>query len=221
MTAADAQPEASSDCSTDCAEADTPKRRQILDGARRMFLSNGFEGTSMQDVARSAGVSKGTLYVYFDSKEAMFGALVRQECGLLQDSVRRLASGSGAVGDELLAVARQILTRLLQPEVLAVMRMTIGAGEKFPELARQIYDAGPMRTRRILADYLRRRVEAGDLLIGDCEAAAGEFMDLVVSGLQRRALLMMPPLSESEITEHTRARVGRFLAGRCPGAAQG
>ena len=51
---------------------ENPKRRQILDGARRMFLSKGFEGTSMQDVARAAKVSKGTLYVYFDSKEAMF-----------------------------------------------------------------------------------------------------------------------------------------------------
>lgn len=201
------------------AESDSPKRRQILDGARGMFLSRGFEGTSMQDVARAAGVSKGTLYVYFDSKEAMFEALVRQECGVLQDSVRRLASGSGTVQDELLAIARSILARLLQPEVLGAMRMTIGAGEKFPDLARQLYGAGPMRMRNILAEYLQRRTEAGDLVIDDFDAAAAEFMDLVVSGLQRRALLMMPALTGAEIEVYTLARVRRFLFGRCPDAA--
>lgn len=201
------------------AESDSPKRRQILDGARGMFLSRGFEGTSMQDVARAAGVSKGTLYVYFDSKEAMFEALVRQECGLLQDCVRQLASGSGTVQDELLAIARRILARLLQPEVLGAMRMTIGAGEKFPDLARQLYGAGPMRMRTILAEYLQRRAEAGDLVIDDSDAAASEFMDLVVSGLQRRALLMMPALTGAEIEVYTLARVRRFLFGRCPDVA--
>lgn len=196
---------------------DSPKRRQILDGARALFLSRGFEATSMQDVARAAGVSKGTLYVYFDSKEAMFQALVQQECGLLQDSVRQLAAASGPVQDDLLAIARRMLARLLQPEVLAAMRMTIGAGEKFPELARQIHAAGPMRTRTILADYLRRRAQAGDLVIADCEDAAAEFMDLVVSGLQRRALLMMAPPTEAEVEAYTQARVARFLVGRQTG----
>lgn len=205
-----------SEASSSAADSDSPKRKQILEGARSMFLSRGFEGTSMQDVARAAGVSKGTLYVYFDSKEAMFAALVRQECCALQDSVRRLASGSGGVQDELVAIARQILARLLQPETLAAMRMTIGAGEKFPDLARQIYGAGPMRMRTILAEYLQRRVEAGDLLIEDSDAAAAEFMDLVVSGEHRRALLMMPPLTEAEIETHALARVLRFLHGRRP-----
>lgn len=205
------------DAATCPADSDSPKRRQILEGARRMFLSHGFEGTSMQDVARAAGVSKGTLYVYFDSKEAMFAALVQQECSVLQDSVRRLARGSGTVHDELLAIARSILARLLQPEVLGAMRMTIGVGEKFPDLARQFYGAGPMRMRTILAEYLQRRAEAGDLMIDDSDAAAAEFMDLVVSGLQRRALLMMPALTGAEIEAHTLSRVRRFLSGRCPG----
>ena len=59
--------------------ADNAKLRQILDGARKVFLADGFDGASMNDVARAAGVSKGTLYVYFDSKEALFEALVRSE----------------------------------------------------------------------------------------------------------------------------------------------
>src|ERR687886_631072 len=59
--------------------ADGSKRRQILDGARRVFLAHGFDGASMGEIAKAAGVSKGTLYVYFDSKEALFEALIVEE----------------------------------------------------------------------------------------------------------------------------------------------
>lgn len=196
-------------------EADdaNPKRRQILNGARQMFLSKGFEATSMQDVARAAGVSKGTLYVYFDSKEAMFEALVLAECGRMQDVVRRAGTGTGPVRDELRLIARQMILTLMQPEPLAATRMMIGAGEKFPELARKIHEAGPSRSIRALADLLRQRVAQGDLAIADCEAASAEFVDLVLSGLQRRALLMMPPLEPERLDEHIASRVDRFLAG--------
>lgn len=200
------------DTATAPAADDPPKRKQILDGARQMFLSKGFEGTSMQDVARAAGVSKGTLYVYFDSKEAMFEALVVKECGRLQDAVRRIGLGVGRVEDELRAIALQMIATLLQPEVLGALRMMIGAGEKFPDLARKIYDAGPARSVRTLGEYLQLRHQRGDLVIGDCDQAANEFVDLVLSGLQRRALLMMPPLMQPEIDDFASRRVDRFLA---------
>lgn len=192
--------------------ADTPKRVQILDGARRMFLSRGFEGASMQDVARAAGVSKGTLYVYFDSKEAMFEALVLTECGRLQETVRRIGSGTGPVEEELRAIALQMVTTVMQPEVLAAMRMMIGAGEKFPDLARKIHEAGPARSVGTLAEYLQRRAAQGDLDLQDCPDAASLFLDMLLAGLQRRALLMMPPLTEEQTRDHVHRRVGRFLA---------
>lgn len=190
---------------------DSPKRRQILEGARRMFLSKGFEGTSMQDVARAAEVSKGTLYVYFDNKEAMFEALVLGECGRMQDAVRRIGSGQGGLDDELVAIARQMIATLLQPEVLAAMRMMIGAGEKFPDLARKIYAAGPARSVSTLGDYLRLRTARGDLAITDCDDAAAEFLDLIIARLQRRALLMMPPLTQTALDDYVTDRVRRFL----------
>ncbi|MDS9469508.1 TetR/AcrR family transcriptional regulator [Paracoccus sp. MBLB3053] len=201
---------------TGSAREDSPKRQQILDGARRMFLQKGFEGASMQDVARAAEVSKGTLYVYFDSKEAMFQALVLEECDRMQEAMRRIATGTGSVEQELHAIGRQMLLTLLQPEVLAAMRMMIGAAEKFPDLARQIYASGPARSIRTLSEYLELRCLRGDLRIDDCHAASAEFLDLVVAGLQRRALLMMPLLSDEDIELHVASRVSRFLSGRLP-----
>src|SRR5437763_15758917 len=61
------------------ADEDTSKRRQILDGARKLFLDLGFDGASMGEIARAAGVSKGTLYVYFADKNRLFEAIVEQE----------------------------------------------------------------------------------------------------------------------------------------------
>ena len=58
---------------------DGAKRRQVMEGAREIFMSAGFDAASMNDIARAAGVSKGTLYAYFDSKEALFEALIREE----------------------------------------------------------------------------------------------------------------------------------------------
>src|SRR5271155_6011950 len=62
------------------AAEDSAKRRQIVQGARAIFLAQGFDAASMSDIARSAGVSKGTLYVYFTNKEQLFEAIVHQEC---------------------------------------------------------------------------------------------------------------------------------------------
>jgi len=59
-------------------EEDTSKRRQILDGARKVFMDLGFDGASMGEIARSAGVSKGTLYVYFADKSRLFEAIVEE-----------------------------------------------------------------------------------------------------------------------------------------------
>ncbi|MTH76813.1 TetR/AcrR family transcriptional regulator [Paracoccus aestuariivivens] len=190
---------------------DSPKRQQILDGARRMFLTKGFEAASMQDVAKSAGVSKGTLYVYFDSKETMFEALVLCECGRMQEIMRQIGSGGGSVEEQLREIARQMVNRLLQSEVLSAMRMVIGTGEKFPDLARKVYEAGPMRSAHTLAGYLAQRVERGDLRIEDCGAASAEFIDLVISGQQRRALLMMPPMSSEDLERYIDRRVALFL----------
>ena len=61
------------------ADEESAKRRQILDGARQVFLDLGFDGASMGEIARVAGVSKGTLYVYFADKHHLFEAIVEQE----------------------------------------------------------------------------------------------------------------------------------------------
>src|SRR5215813_2716187 len=71
---------------------ESAKRRQIMDGAREVFLAQGFDGASMGEIARKARVSKGTLYVYFDSKEALFAAIAEEECQAQAEQVFALDS---------------------------------------------------------------------------------------------------------------------------------
>ena len=177
----------------------SPKRQQILAGAREVFLTLGFERASMQDVARASGVSKATLYVYFEHKEAIFEAIVLNECGRMSAEILALAPGSGELGVELRAIARHLARALLSHDVLASIRMMIGAAERFPELARKVYAAGPQQSVRTIGAYLQRRIDAGELRACNAELAAAQFVDLCIARLQRRAFLMVETETAEDI----------------------
>src|ERR1041385_1210250 len=83
---------------------ESAKRRQIIEGARAVFLAQGFDAASMNDIARRAGVSKGTLYVYFRNKEELFEAIAEEECGLQAERVFQLDNANHDVA--------AVLTRL-------------------------------------------------------------------------------------------------------------
>src|SRR6195952_4782416 len=86
------------------ADEESAKRRQILDGARRVFMDLGFDGASMGEIARAAGVSKGTLYVYFTDKAKLFEAMVEQECALQKMSAFKLDPENPDVADALTGI---------------------------------------------------------------------------------------------------------------------
>ena len=77
-------------------DEDSSKRRQILDGARKVFMDLGFDGASMNEIARSAGVSKGTLYVYFADKNRLFEAIVEREMSDQQKATFNFGKRSGS-----------------------------------------------------------------------------------------------------------------------------
>jgi len=161
---------------------ESAKRRQILDGARRVFLADGFDGASMNDIARVAGVSKGTLYVYFDSKEALFEALIRED--RKQQAERLVFPGDTNVPREQLAsFGRQLITLMTQPELIAQVRIVIAATGKFPSLGRAFYESGPCYGVTRLAGRLDEWREAGLLEFENGRVAAQQFIDLCKSGL--------------------------------------
>ncbi|MDQ0467567.1 TetR/AcrR family transcriptional regulator [Labrys wisconsinensis] len=157
---------------------DSAKRRQILDGARRIFLAQGFEGASMNDIAKAAAVSKGTLYVYFENKERLFAAIVAEERHAHVTEIFAIDHGDPDIEGVLTRVGTQLAEFLANPRILSTMRVVMGISERMPDLGQEFYENGPCFSRGRLAAYLDARVAAGQLDIPDTMLAASQFLEL-------------------------------------------
>ena len=189
------------------------KRRQIMDGARTVFLSDGFDGASMNDIARVAGVSKGTLYVYFDSKEALFEALIRED---RKSQVERIMSMSECDRQDPPALLRAFGGRLMElmtrPESIAHLRVVIAATGKFPKLGQAFYEAGPCYGVNRLAAELGRLTAEGRLRVAEPQRAAQQFIDMCKSSIFHAVLFgVVDRVSQTEIDASVAAAVEVFL----------
>ncbi len=167
---------------------DNAKRRQVLSGARDVFLRQGFDGASMNEIAREAGVSKGTLYVYFSSKENLFAELVREERLSQSERVFTLNEDDHDVGAVLNRLGVSLVEHAGQPSSIALVRMVIAAAAKFPEIGIAFYETGPAFGIARLSRYLAKQAEAGVLELPDPERAASQFLDLCMGGCIKRQL---------------------------------
>jgi AcrR family transcriptional regulator len=201
----------------DAGAGESSKRRQILDGARRVFLAEGFDGASMGEVARAAGVSKGTLYVYFDSKEKLFEALTIEEKKTLAEVLFQLDGEDPDVAAVLRRLGESYLKLMAEPEHVSSVRMVIGASEKFPRFGQMFFEAGPRQGIARLKAYLDRQVEAGRLSIADTRLAGQHFLDLCQSGTLRRLLFAVgEPPTAKEIAYQIDQAIRVFFAAYGP-----
>ncbi len=185
------------------------KRRQILQGAREVFLSRGFDGASMGEIAKASGVSKGTLYVYFDSKDKLFEVLTIEEKKTLAEVLFKLDPENPDVRAELAALGASFLKHMAEPSHISSIRMVIGAAEKFPRIGQTFYEAGPQTGIERLGAYLARQAEAGRLTIPDPNVAAGHFLALCQAESMKRLLFAVdtkldPADIEPRVTEALR-----------------
>lgn len=117
--------------------------RAILQTARAHFLEDGYDAVSMEGVASETGVSKGTLYARYASKEALFAAVVQASVGEWSEfAARNDHQLSDDIGDRLRHHARSIAHSVVQPDVRAFQRLLVANSDRFPELSRAMYDAG-------------------------------------------------------------------------------
>jgi AcrR family transcriptional regulator len=163
-------------------EEDSSKRRQILDGARKVFMDLGFDGASMNEIARSAGVSKGTLYVYFADKNRLFEAIVEQEAFEQGKVVFNLDPARDAE-TTLREFGRSYMELLCRPGGGSWIRTVMAIAERMPDVGRRYYANVLEKAVNRLADYLRAHVGPGDLAIDDCQLAASQFMEVCKASL--------------------------------------
>lgn len=199
------------------AAGDQPKRLQIMDGARRTFLAHGYDGASMGDIAKAAGVSKGTLYVYFENKEALFEALILEERHQLAEALFQLDADEPDVKSVLRGLGLTFLEIAGRPEYIASVRTVIGASDKFPRFGQVFFEAGPCQGILRLQAYLDAQVAAGRLVIDDTRLAAQQFLDLCQAWLLKRLLFAVGgPPTAAERRYYVDSAIRMFLASYGP-----
>ena len=177
-------------------ETDTAKRQQILDGARRCFLAQGFDGASMNDIVNEAGVSKGTVYAYFPSKEKLFATMVFEDKRRHAERLAVLGDETRPVAEVLRDIALKLVTLFQTKESLAYVRLVVAASAKFPEIGRSFYEAGPAYTIGKIAAYLETKMNDGTLKRRDPRFAAMQFVDLVQSGITKPCLFGVESMAD-------------------------
>lgn len=195
---------------------DPAKRAQILAGARNVISRMGYDAASVNDIAREAGVSKGTIYVYFNGKDELFEALMEQAREGLFLELEELLGLPGSLRERMMRYGETVAKLLCSDEGVRVHRVMFGVAERMPEIGARFYERGATRGSGILAGVLKPEVQAGRLDIAeeDLPFAAKQFFELCLVGLFRRRLfghMEVEPTSE-EITRVVTAAADMFLA---------
>lgn len=176
-------------------DEDTSKRRQILDGAREVFMELGFDGASMGEIARAAGVSKGTLYVYFTDKTALFEAIVEEETRTAVlfsfDPDRDIATNLTGFGEAYIAL-------VCRPGGGSAIRTVMAIAERMPELGSRFYTHVIAHTVDRFAAYLEARAALGELVMDDTQLAAWQFMQMCQATLFQAFIFQANPSPSPE-----------------------
>jgi AcrR family transcriptional regulator len=193
-------------------EADSAKRRQIIEGARKVFMDLGFDGASMGEIARAAGVSKGTLYVYFVDKSRLFEAIVEEE-SLEQGKLTFNFDPERDVTTTLMEFGQAYIQLLCRPGGGSAIRTVMAIAERMPEVGRNFYNNVIAVTTARLTAYLEARARLGDLAIDDVPLAATQFTQMCQASLFQPFIFQAAPAPSPERIRHVIASATRtFLA---------
>jgi TetR/AcrR family transcriptional regulator, mexJK operon transcriptional repressor len=191
------------------------KTERIICAAREAFLERGYDGVSMDEVANRACVAKQTVYARYASKDALFLAVVDS----VQSRVLSALSAAGplAIRDRLHQIAREFLDLILDPSILSLFRIALGASYRFPKLGRSIYGARLKEAHGVLAEIIEGAGKDGDLLVDNPTVAAEQFLALVRGELYLHSLYdpSFRP-SRTQIVRQIEAALDCFMARYSP-----
>jgi TetR/AcrR family transcriptional repressor of mexJK operon len=181
-------------------EATEPRRRAgrlassgaIRDAAATLFLENGYQGTSMDDIAAAAQVSKQTIYTHFANKQELFADLVLGNADRVEGFIAGLSVGPD-VEEGLVKIARDYVRFASRPDVIRLRRLVIAEAGRFPELARAYYERVPMRVVAAFARLFMLLTHDGRLHVEDANTAAEHFVWLALGVPLDRGMFISPP----------------------------
>jgi AcrR family transcriptional regulator len=198
------------------AEARIKKGRkfdQVIEGARAVFMREGYEGASVDEIARDAGVSKATLYSYFPDKQHLFLAVLQSECAQQAEVEFLMDAGDLSVEETLHVICKTLITFFVSTFGQDMFRVCVAEAQRFPDLGRTFYDSGPKKWGRKISQYLDSPKARAALDIEDTALAADQLAQLCRADLMLKVLFGIekdPP--ETEIDRIASEAVKTFLA---------
>ncbi|MDF3415293.1 TetR/AcrR family transcriptional regulator [Sulfitobacter sp. M57] len=189
------------------------KFNQVLEGARAVFMADGFEGASVDEIARVAAVSKATLYRYFPDKRLLFMEVANAECVRLGQEALDNIDMDADPRDVLAKNAQHFLRFITSTFGVQIFRICVAETERFPEIGQAFYNSGPAEMRREMADYFREAEARGGLKIDDYELAADQFGELCKVDIWPRLIFgVSKTVTEEEINRVVDGAVDMFMA---------
>jgi AcrR family transcriptional regulator len=198
---------------------DSAKRRQIIEGARGIFLAQGFDRASMDEIARAAGVSKGTLYVYFDNKQRLFEELIIEDRRVQAEQIVDVDLADRDVRGGLTRFGVSLCEMMQRPQTIALIRTVIAASSQFPEIGRTLYAAGPAYGISRISAFFDAKCAEGLLSMPDTQQAAAQFLELCLCRVLKPMLFCVSgPATREKIEANVASAVDLILAAYGPKA---
>ncbi|MBO3276329.1 TetR/AcrR family transcriptional regulator [Pseudomonas schmalbachii] len=191
---------------------DPAKRQAILEAAKVLFVSKGYDGSSMEAIAAEAGVSKLTVYSHFTDKETLFREAVQAKCAEQMPELFAEQPADAPLESLLLNLARGFNRLINSPEAIALSRLMVAQGGQNPQLSKLFFDAGPQRVLDQMERLFIQAQRNGTLQFDNARHAAEHFLMLVQGCVHFRLLIgcvERPSAEESE--QHVREVVTLFL----------
>jgi TetR/AcrR family transcriptional regulator, mexJK operon transcriptional repressor len=188
------------------------RRGEIVRKAAQLFLDKGYESVTVDDIIALIGGSKATLYSQFSGKDGLFEIVIRGYCAEVGVAINFDTTGDTA--EQLLQIGHAFLKMVLSPRILALHRLMVSIGKKFPATAHLFYKCGPLSSYKIVAAWIEKQQAAGNLGGGNPYDLAVLFLDMLVGKHQLALLLSVPRVRVSKSVDETvRAAVSVFLHG--------
>ena len=194
-------------------DLENPKVRKLMQAAHELFMTHPYDRVSTDAISRKSGVSKATLYVYFNSKDELFLTLITELCREISDRIWVEPLWTADVKKELQVIAQHFLTLFASCHSLALYKSVIAQATRFPELGLAFYEAGPKQLQARLASYLEEATRRGYLHVTNPQIAAIQFLQLVAADAPMRGLLGLNQRSKSEVDDIAERAIELFLRG--------
>lgn len=205
--------------------------QELMDVASELFLERGFKAVAVDELIARVGGSRRNVYSHFGGKEGLFVAAMTQVCEEIAAPLEAIIIEQRDPRTALRSFGAQLLEVILEPRTMAVYRLMIEEGKQFPELAQIMFNAGPGKSIKALAEWIRVHQQGPHPAIGNhlsAEVLADQFIYLIVGSTHLRFLIGLdePPLPAAKAEMIVDAAVTTFLDGvqsdepnrqECPG----